>query len=395
MNQVSEFFNKLFSASSWPARWYCGRWTPFHGWLYIISSILIALAYFSIPILIYYLIRKAKNRLPFQKIFWLFLLFILACGCTHVMDALVFWLPAYRVSAIVLFATALVSWMAVIGLYRVVPAALQLKSPSMLENIIAERTQQLEQSNQSLVKTNQQLQEANLANEKLIRQKDEFLSIASHELKTPVTSIKGYAHLLSTMQGNDNKELSHLHDKMQLQITKLTVLIKDLLDVTKVQEGGLVYNKTSMNLTGAVKEMMEDLQRTTPTHQLVMDANEDIFINADHYRIEQVINNLVANAVKYSPAASTVLIRLKKENNAALCEVQDFGMGMARTELDKVFHKFYRAEGKNMHTYPGLGLGLFIAKDIITKHGGRIWAESEEGKGSTFFFSLPLAALAG
>ncbi|MDN3654074.1 histidine kinase dimerization/phospho-acceptor domain-containing protein [Ferruginibacter paludis] len=214
------------------------------------------MAYFSIPILIYYLIRKAKNKLPFKKVFWLFLLFILACGLTHVMDALVFWLPAYRVSAMVLFATAIVSWMAVIGLYRIVPDALKLKSPSMLEEIIAKRTQQLEQSNESLLKSNLQLQAANLANEKLIRQKDEFLSIASHELKTPVTSLKGYAELLSAMHGDGNKELSYLNDKMQLQITKLTVLIKDLLDVTRVQEGGLVYNKASMNLTEALKEII-------------------------------------------------------------------------------------------------------------------------------------------
>jgi signal transduction histidine kinase len=361
--------------------------------LYIISSILIALAYFSIPILIYYLISKAKNKLPFQKVFWLFLLFILACGFTHVMDALVFWLPAYRVSAIVLFATALVSWMAVYGLYQIVPAALTLKSPSMLEDIIATRTRELAQSNESLLKTNQQLQEANLANEKLIRQKDEFLSIASHELKTPVTSLKGYAHLLSTLQGNSNKEQAQLHDKVQQQITKLTVLIKDLLDVTKVQEGGLAYNKASMNLTEALKEVTEDLQRTAPTHRLVLDADKDIFIHADHDRMIQVINNLVANAVKYSPAASTVLIRLKREDNSIVCSVQDFGLGIAAAELDKIFDKFYRAEGKNMHTYPGLGLGLFIAKDIITKHGGRIWAESEEGKGATFLFSLPTASL--
>ncbi|MDN3654075.1 ATP-binding protein [Ferruginibacter paludis] len=124
----------------------------------------------------------------------------------------------------------------------------------------------------------------------------------------------------------------------------------------------------------------------------MLKANEDIFVHADQYRILQVINNLVANAVKYSPAASRILIRLKKEDKIAVCAVEDFGIGIARSELDKVFDKFYRAEGKNMHTYPGLGLGLFIAEDIITKHGGLIWAESEEGKGATFFFSLPLAA---
>ncbi|MDN3654081.1 ATP-binding protein [Ferruginibacter paludis] len=117
-----------------------------------------------------------------------------------------------------------------------------------------------------------------------------------------------------------------------------------------------------------------------------------MLIQADQYRILQVINNLVANAVKYSPATSRILIRLKKENKVAVYSVEDFGIGMARSEVDKVFDKFYRAEGKNMHTYPGLSLGLFITKHIITKHRGLIWVESEEGEGTTFFFSLPLKA---
>jgi len=197
MREISDFFSKLFSADNFPARWHCGRWTSFHGWLYIISSVLIALAYFSIPLILYYLIKKSKNKLPFLRIFWLFLLFILACGFTHVFDAVMFWYPVYRVSAVVLFITAVVSWMAVFGLYKVVPKALALKSPLMLEQIIQERTEQLEQTNQNLLRTNLQLEESRLATEKLMRQKDEFLNIASHELKTPVTSLKAYTQILS------------------------------------------------------------------------------------------------------------------------------------------------------------------------------------------------------
>src|SRR5215212_1235953 len=106
MKDFTEFFSRLFSPDSWPARWFCGRWTSFHGWLYIVSSLMIAAAYFSIPVILFMLIKRSKNNLPFQKIFWLFLLFILACGLTHVADAAMFWYPVYRVSAILLFMTA-------------------------------------------------------------------------------------------------------------------------------------------------------------------------------------------------------------------------------------------------------------------------------------------------
>lgn len=391
MNDIYEFFGKLFSVSSWPARWYCGRWTSFHGWLYIISSSLIALAYFSIPLTLFYLIKKSNNKLPFQRIFWLFLLFILACGFTHVFDAVMFWYPAYRVSAIVLFITAIVSWMAVFGLIKIVPAALSFKSPAMLEKIILERTHQLELSNASLKKTINDLHEARKETEKLMKQKDEFLGIASHELKTPVTSLKAYNQILSTMPGTAvDKNAMHL--KMDTQINKLTLLINNLLDVTKIHEGGLMYNKEIISLTDTVTEIAEEMQRTISSHEITIgNTDEALPIDADKERVSQIIDNLISNAVKYSAAGSKIIISLTKRNNLAVCSVQDFGLGIPEGEQHKVFEKFYRVAGKNRHTYPGLGLGLHIVKDIIEKHEGEIWFKSEEGTGSIFYFSLPIA----
>jgi signal transduction histidine kinase len=134
--------------------------------------------------------KKAKRYYAFQRYILAVYPFIFSCGITHFTDATMFWYPAYRFSAMVLFMTAIVSWAAVIGLHKIIPVALSFKSPAQLETIIQERTAELEKTNAELVKLNQQLVEANQKTELLMRQKDEFLNIASHELKTPVTSIK-------------------------------------------------------------------------------------------------------------------------------------------------------------------------------------------------------------
>ena len=390
MHEISDFFSNLFSADNFPARWHCGRWTSFHGWLYIISSILIALAYFSIPLILYSLIKRTKNKLPFLRIFWLFLLFILACGVTHVFDAVMFWYPVYRVSAIALFVTAVVSWLAVFGLYRVVPQALALKSPLMLENIIKERTDELKKTNETLKKANIQLKKSEEITQRLVKQKDDFLNIVSHELKTPVTSLKAYTQILSMQENEDSEERKIMYAKMDIQIGKLTVLINDLIDTTKLDEGILVYKKEQMNLSEVLIETTEEMQRTTPTHTILLKENEPIEVIGDKERIEQVINNFLTNAVKYSPDSELIIVRLYKENNMAVCSVQDFGIGIPADQYDEIFKKFYRGTGENLYTFPGMGLGLHIVKDIITRHDGKIWLESEEGKGSTFHFSLPV-----
>ena len=390
MHEISDFFSNLFSADNFPARWHCGRWTSFHGWLYIISSILIALAYFSIPLILYSLIKRTKNKLPFLRIFWLFLLFILACGVTHVFDAVMFWYPVYRVSAIALFVTAVVSWLAVFGLYRVVPQALALKSPLMLENIIKERTDELKKTNETLKKANIQLKKSEEITQRLVKQKDDFLNIVSHELKTPVTSLKAYTQILSMQENEDSEERKIMYAKMDIQIGKLTVLINDLIDTTKLDEGILVYKKEQMNLSEVLIETTEEMQRTTPTHTILLKENEPIEVIGDKERIEQVINNFLTNAVKYSPDSELIIVRLYKENNMAVCSVQDFGIGIPADQYDEIFKKFYRGTSENLYTFPGMGLGLHIVKDIITRHDGKIWLESEEGKGSTFYFSLPV-----
>ncbi len=149
MNEIKDFFFNLFKSESWPARWHCGRWTEFHGWLYILSDVAIWAAYFTIPVLLISFISKKKN-VPFPKIFWLFGAFILACGTTHLIDAAIFWIPIYRVSAIVRFITAIVSWGTIIALYKILPQAFSLKTSAELEKLVNERTAELYVSSQKI-----------------------------------------------------------------------------------------------------------------------------------------------------------------------------------------------------------------------------------------------------
>jgi PAS domain S-box-containing protein len=142
MKEIGDFFNDFFDTDSFPPRWYCGRWSEFHGWLYIVSDIAIWAAYFTIPFLLIHFIRRKKD-IPFPRIFWLFGTFIFACGATHLIDAIIFWVPVYRLSAFVRLITAIVSWGTIFALYKILPHAFSLKTPAELEKQVQDRTEQL------------------------------------------------------------------------------------------------------------------------------------------------------------------------------------------------------------------------------------------------------------
>ncbi len=229
------------------------------------------------------------------------------------------------------------------------------------------------------------------ARKKLERQKDEFISIASHELKTPVTSLKGFLNLLQRRltSPEDEKELHYLA-RMNAQVHKLTKLINDLLDISKMQTGQLVYREEHFDLDALVQEIVENIQGTTQTHHLLHEGLTQAEAFGDRDRIGQVLINLLNNAIKYSPQASTVVVRVAKDHNNALVSVQDFGIGIAKEHLQKIFERFYQVTDLEERTYPGLGIGLYISLEIVKRHGGQIWVESKKGEGTTFHFTLPL-----
>lgn len=223
------------------------------------------------------------------------------------------------------------------------------------------------------------------------RKREDFISMASHELKTPITSIKGFAQILQRLLNKlGNEDANKFLDRMLHQIDTLTNLVSDLLDASKVQQGKLEYKDEKFDIDSLIEDTVENIQQTTNRHSLKITGKVNTSIKADKDRIGQVLVNLLTNAIKYSPQAKEVLIYAGKKKGYLEVSVQDFGIGINKQHLDKIFDKFYRVTNPDGDIYPGLGIGLYISNEIIKRHKGQIYIHSEIGKGSTFTFNLPL-----
>lgn len=220
------------------------------------------------------------------------------------------------------------------------------------------------------------------------QRKDDFIKMASHELKTPVTTIKGYVQLLQTRVQDKDLFLSDSLATIDRQVSKLTKLIIDLLDATKIDTGKLPINKETFRVNEVIDTMAKDI-RNISTHKIIVHQHADPVILADKDRIIQVFSNLIDNAVKYSPGSSEIVIEVNTDRDMAIISIRDHGIGIAAGEEDKIFDRFYRVEGKNESTFPGFGIGLYIVREIVSLHHGNVWVKSEKGKGSVFFVALP------
>ncbi|HEY4327153.1 MAG TPA: CheR family methyltransferase [Mucilaginibacter sp.] len=225
----------------------------------------------------------------------------------------------------------------------------------------------------------------------LLNKKDEFISIASHELKTPITSLRAALQMVerTASQNPEMKTALNFVQKAIKQVDKLVELVKDLLDVTKLQTGRLELKKTRFKLNELITECCEEIQNNAPDHKIILEGDANFEINADRSRLEQVIINLLSNAVKYSPNGKKVIISISKSDDNLKIAITDFGIGIPNEKLPFIFDRFYRVD-ENTQRYSGLGLGLFISSQIIKQHNSRINIESEVGKGSTFWFALPV-----
>jgi PAS domain S-box-containing protein len=221
--------------------------------------------------------------------------------------------------------------------------------------------------------------------------RDNFISIASHELKTPVTSLKIYTQLLQrkfAKQGD--KTTSDQLMKMDHQIDSLNKLVRDLLDVARLEKGELDFQQEEFDLHELVAETIENLQTTTTKHTIILQDKAKIHVLGDRFRINQVLVNLLTNAIKYSPKADKIIVRLKQENKTAVVQIEDFGIGIEKKYQQDVFKRFYRVNDVLEKTFPGLGIGLYISHEIIRRHGGTISIKSNKGKGSVFSFTIPM-----
>lgn len=226
----------------------------------------------------------------------------------------------------------------------------------------------------------------------LENQKEEFLGIASHELKTPITSLKAYTQVMERIfMKKRDKTSAKMLSKMDQQINKLTKLVSDLLDVTRIGEGKLVFRKDRFDFHELVKEVVEETQRMTEKHKIMLDLMPQTkIITGDRDRYGQVIINLLTNAIKYSPKADRIIVKTFMQDKKLIFSVQDFGIGIPVAQQSQVFERFFRIEYDVPRAFPGLGLGLHISSEIIKGQRGKIWLTSKKGQGTTFFFSVPL-----
>jgi PAS domain S-box-containing protein len=217
--------------------------------------------------------------------------------------------------------------------------------------------------------------------------KDEFIGLASHELKTPLTSIQGYLQILSNDIAEERRK--EFLRRTSQQVKKLNNLVSDLLDISKIQAGKLQFNPAPFDLCQVVRDAIELITYSNNNHTVHLQTDvKELTLNGDSQRVEQVILNLLTNAIRYAPGVFEIIVYISEENGVAKVGVRDRGIGIPEDKLNEVFSRFYRiTENKNVS---GLGLGLYLSQQIIERHHGRIWAESKVGEGSVFYFTLPI-----
>lgn len=230
-------------------------------------------------------------------------------------------------------------------------------------------------------------QEAEAAN----RAKDAFLSTAAHELKTPLTTIKAYVQLLRQWSTDDRS--TRALTVTNWQCDRLARLVDELLELSRLASGRLELRRTRFDLGRLVAEVVERIQILTTRHRLRVRVSTHAAVDADPERIEQVLVNLLSNAIKFSPQGGDVEIGVSARGGLRremMVSVEDHGIGVPREKQDRLFEQFYQAHAGTPHDYGGMGIGLYLSRELVLRHGGQMWCASEEGVGSTFSFSLPI-----
>jgi PAS domain S-box-containing protein len=223
------------------------------------------------------------------------------------------------------------------------------------------------------------------------KQQEDFVHMAAHELKTPITALRGYLQL---MEANHRKEQRHtdngMLDRMNKQTDRILNLIDEMLNVTRIRAGELQYHFNIFDLNECIRDVVHSMQTTTQTHLIKLITTAIPLINGDKDRISQVLTNMISNAIKYSPNDPEITVTVFIENDFIVIRVKDQGIGIPKEQQKKIFERFYRADSLPKNTYQGLGLGLYIAMDIVKKHGGKMGVNSEAGNGAEFWFTLPV-----
>lgn len=345
----------VFNSDSFPARWYCGSWTPLHGWTHIIADLLIASAYLAIPLVIFSFALRRRD-FPFPRIFWLFGAFIIACGLTHLIEAVIFWEPVYRLSALAKVCTATVSWVTVISLIEIVPQALRYPG--------------LEAMNTKLKRANDDL--------------EAFANIVSHDLRAPLRGIMRISDQLEESIEHDPAAAREQLELLRNRARKLDTLINGILIYSKAGEGHSPLTNVD------VRAVIEDVKLSlTPEERRLVEIRGTFpTLHADGVQVFQILQNLIENALRYRPDSKD-RVSITAQSTSALHRFVVENQSRIFTPEDQLrLFQIFRQDDSSDVGYPGLGLA--IARKVLEKNGGRIWLETRHDGGYRIVFTWPI-----
>ncbi|HEX2533420.1 MAG TPA: ATP-binding protein [Chitinophagaceae bacterium] len=369
MNEIIDFFAGLFSTKDWPPRWKCGTWSDFHGWLYIASELMVWTAYFLIPLLILNYIKKKKAVIGFRRVYLLFATFILLCGSTHFLDALMFWVPMYRFNALVRLVTGMVSLATVYHLMKILPKVFRQKTRTELEQEITRR----EEAERKLAEANRDLQA--------------FAYIASHDLQEPLRKISTYTSMLEEVnRGKLDERSTVLVERVKSATKRMQALIDDVLTLSTLQGEVPMH---SVPLQVPVQRALEDLQLKIESKNARVTVESLPSVRGNEAFLAQLFQNLVNNALKFSDRPPEISISATRTGDRIQVAVTDNGIGIREEDQERIFGAFQRLHGRT--AYEGTGIGLAICQKIADLHGGAIRVESRVGEGTTFYIELQAA----
>jgi signal transduction histidine kinase len=390
------FMLKLFSDVGFMPHGHCFLWTPGVLWPYVISDTLIAGAYYSIPLSLWYVLKK-RTDLPFSWLASLFAVFIFACGTTHLMGVIDIWNPLYRLDAAIKVITSVVSVLTAVLLYYKMPVLLAFPSRAAeLERL----NEELRRESLERLRAEQKATHLNATLEQRVTDRTRELELANHELaafsysvahdmRAPLRAIGGFAEILKEdfkvdPSSDANRYLNLIRDAG----TRMSMLIDSMLELSRVTRSTM--QRQELDLSRLAREAIETLMLEQPRSGVTFTMQDKLIAHADPKFLRIVLENLLGNAWKYTSKTEAAVIEFGRIDHGPEREtvwfVRDNGAGFNMEHASQLFGVFQRLH--NDEEFPGNGVGLATVQRIVTKHGGRIWAEAALGRGATFFFTL-------